>query len=46
MLFQQNFQSILDTEANKLRESQSRNNILNHLPLGIELTGFGLGSGE
>lgn len=40
--FKKHFQSILDTEANKLRESQSRNNILNHFPSGMELTGFRL----
>lgn len=40
--FNKHFQSILDTEANKLRESQSRNNVLNHFPFGMELTVFGL----
>lgn len=40
--FNKHFQSILDTEANKLRESQSRNNVLYHFPFGMELTVFGL----
>lgn len=40
--FNKHFQSILDTEADKLRESWSRNNILNHFPFGMDSTVFGL----
>lgn len=39
--FNKHFQSILDMEVNKLRESQSRNKVLNFFPFRVELAVFG-----
>lgn len=39
--FNKHFRSILDMEVNKLRESRSRNKILNFFPFRVELAVFG-----